>query len=311
MSYIFLNQFSFENIDNSKQSNDIIQTFEEVAYLLRDLRKFDYELIFDTKLSQFKFNNKTIIDYLELISKEARILLLSKIQKSKPFCSDTFDEYFENENIVLGNCIIEDTNIEILENFLACAMFLNAPIVTPNICTKEIFLKDKVTIVCDKIEKELINYLLKDKTDREVILNKIENEIKNSSDNWQEWRENSLPLYKNVSMTNECFKEINKYSFTTDIATSIIDFIKNIDSYVNNQNKSIMNLNYKECCSNTNPESTPRLDKLKRELSVINCNDNKEVANWHTYIKKDFRLYFVLDEKSNKICFVKFTKKIS
>jgi hypothetical protein len=310
VKYIFLNHFAFENIDISKQEEDIVILFNEIAYLLKSLKALEYELIFDNKFSQFNFNSQPIHFYLKLIEdKDARSLLFIKIQKSQPFCSDSFDGYYEDENIVLGNCIIKNTDIQILENFLACALFLNCSVITPRtICTKSYFLNSKIEIQCEKGIKELENLFLEDK---ELILKSIKNNIKTNTDNWDDWIDKVLPNYTNINISENCLKEIRIYSFTSIISTSILTFIVEINNFI--KGKVVTNINYKDCCSNTKPETASALDnlKLKNKLKVNNCNAIKEIASWHTYIKKDFRLYFTLDETNNKICFVKFTKKIT
>ncbi len=310
MKYLFLNQFAFENIDTSMQDEKIKNLFIELAYLLRDVRKFDSELIFDNKLSQFNFNGNTIHYFMKLIEdKEARAILFTKIQKAIPFCSDSFNDYFEDENIVLGDCVVKDTDIDILENFLACALFLDSPIVTPKtICQNSCFLNDSITICCrtNSYSKRLKNYFLED---REIIINEIEISLKKNIDSWQRWKETILPNYQNIDMTDNCFKEIKIYSFSSDISKSVLNFIEEINNFV--QDKIVANINYKECCSNTKPESDTRLKSLKNKLTIYNCSNKKEIANWHTWIKKDFRLYFTFDIQNNKVCFVKFTKKIT
>lgn len=308
MKYLFLNHFAFENIDNSKQDEEIVNVFNNIAYLLKELQSLNYTLIFDNKFSQFIFNSQSIHYYLKLVEdKDARSLLFIKIQKPTPFCSDSFDGYYEDENIVLGNCIVKNTDIQILENFLACAFFLNSSILTPKtICTENYFLNSKIEIQCEKNIKELENLFLEDK---ELILQSIKNNIKTNTDNWDDWINKVLPNYENINISEDCLKEIRIYSFTSIIPISILTFIAEINNFI--KGKTVTNINYKECCSNTKPETSNALDKLKNKLTINNCNDTKEIASWHTYIKKDFRLYFTLDEVANKICFVKFTKKIT
>ena len=307
MKYIFLNHFAFENIDNSKTEKDIIEVFNNIAYLLRDIRVLDYELIFDNKLSRWNFKSKAIHYYLRLLDRDIFNLLVVKIQKPTPFCSDTYDGYFEDGDIVLGNCIVDNTEIEILENFLACALFLDSSIVTPKtICSLNCFLNEIIIIKCDAKKRKLKNYFLKN---RDFILDQLIKEIKKNTENWDDWKMNVLPLFENIEISDNCFNEINNYSFSSGITKNILRFIENINKFV--KGKSVSNLNYVRCCSNTNTESDTRLRKYKQQLTIYNCNKNKETANWHTWIKKDFRLYFVLDEENNKICFVKFTKKIT
>jgi len=166
MKYLFLNHFAFENMDTSINQRDIIKIFTSLAQLAKSINELNSTLIFDNKLSSF-------IKYIKLIEDRViRIFLMSKIRKPKPFCSDSFDEYFEDENIVLGNCMVENTDISILENFLACAMFLNSPIITPkSICKNSHFLNETINIKCDKELVALKNYFLEN---TESILKDIE-----------------------------------------------------------------------------------------------------------------------------------------
>ena len=157
MKYLFLNHFVFHNINISRHQNNTIKIFTDLAYLAKAIQELNSELIFDNKLSLF-------LDYIKSIEDRAiRIFLMAKIRNPKPFCSDTFDEYFEDENIVLGNCVVDGTDINILENFLACAMFLKSPIVTPkSICKNSYFLNETINIKCDRESVELKNYSLED-----------------------------------------------------------------------------------------------------------------------------------------------------
>jgi len=164
LKYLFLNHFAFENIDNSKQDEEILKIFNSLSYLLKNLKKFNHELIFDNKLSLFNFNSKSIHYYIKLMDdKDARVLLITKIQKPTPFCSDSFDKYYEDENIVLGDCVIDKTNISILENFLACAIFLKSPILTiKSICQSNYFLDNTIRIKCNDFTVTLDNFFLED-----------------------------------------------------------------------------------------------------------------------------------------------------
>lgn len=284
MKYMFLNHFAFENINISKNDKNIVDVFNQVAYLLKDLRDVDYELIFDNKLSLFNFKGNNIQYYFKLIDKEIKILLTAKIQKSSPFCSDSFDKYYEDENIVLGNCVVENTEIEIIENFLACALFLDSPIITPKIiCRNSPFLNNSISIICDKEKRELKNYFLEDRSN---ILEQVETEIKNNTKNWSDWETNTLFLYKNIKITKDCLEDMKIYSYSSDISKSILAFIENIDKFV--EGKFVASINYEDCCSNTKRESETRLKDFKRQLTVNKCDDVKEVADWHTWIKKDF-----------------------
>jgi hypothetical protein len=307
LKYVFLNQFVFEDIDTCCSENDILDVFNKIAYLLKDLRRKGCELIFDEELSLFVFNGKNIQHYFKLLDKDIRIVLTGKIQKSLPFCSNTFDEYELSENIVLGDCVVENTNISILENFLACAIHLDSFVITPKaICNDEHFLNNDINILCKDYKKNIKNFDLENKNN---IVSYVESNIKSSVASWIDWKKLVLPIYSHIGVTDNCFAEIKVHSIESPIGKNIIYFIERINNFVND--KILTNLNYEECCSNTTVESKGRLRKFKQKLSVYNCDNGKEVASWHTRINNDFRLYFTCDKINNKICLVKFTKKIS
>ena len=307
MRYLFLNSFSFENPKSGLLESEIISVFNNIGVLLKNLRELKSGLIFHDTLSFFKYNGQEIRYYLKQLDRDLMVLLLAKISNSLPFCSNNYDEYQNEENIVLGNCKVKDTDIEILENFLACAIYLNTPVVTAKVlCNNNQFTNEKIEIECVNEDTSLDNYFLED---IDTIKNKVEQNIKSSVDSWKTWKQSSLPLYKNISISDDCFEEISGYSFSSKYAKGIFDFVEKINNFV--ESKKVNNLNFEECCSYTTQESDTRLKKFKGQLAVKNCKGQKEVASWHTRINQDFRLYFTLDTESNKICLVKLTKKIS
>ena len=278
-----------------------------LGLLIGKLSILKSELIFDEKISSFKYADKDIGYYLRLLDKDLMILLVSKIQKSLPFCSNNYDEYQYEENIILGECKVKDTDIEIIENFLTCAMYLDAPVVTPKtFCSQEEFLKDKIELICNTATTFLDNFFIEES---ENIIKKIEENIKLNGISWDNWRERILPLYENVSVSDECFDDMSIYSFTSKYKNEIIDFEEKINLFLKDQN--VNNINFEECCSHTTKESGTRLKKFKNQLLVKNCTEKQELATWHTRINQDFRLYFTCDIESNKICLVKLTKKLS
>ena len=131
-----------------------------------------------------------------------------------------FDEYFEDENIVLGNCVVDGTDIDILENFLACAIFLNSPIVTPrSICRNSCFLNDTIHIRCDNKLVELKNYFLEknevsdDKNFNQKIIEDIKIYIDNldlgiTQDNFWDRKEEFFP--EKIIFCKEVEKQIKK-----------------------------------------------------------------------------------------------------
>ena len=305
MKYIYLNQFCLENLKFGLTEENIVNFFENLAYLLKKLREIETEIIFDSKISEFKYNNNNLYYFFNKLTIDIKRLLLSKIDKNKPFCSNEFYEYEDDENIVLGNCKVKNSDIEVLDNFLACALYHNAPILSTKLCNIEDLTKEYIFIECENNSHKLANFCIENKNE---IVDSLNKNYQNEINNWQEWKKSINTLYKFVNITDECLEELCKYSFNSLYGEIVRNFMKNIDSYIK-KNKSIQ-LDFSKCCSKTKIESDTRLIKLKRELSIVNCNGNKEIANWHTWINKDFRLYFTIDKENNKICFVKFCKKI-
>jgi len=214
MKYLFLNHFAFENIDSSINQKDIIELFTSLAQLTKVITELKCNLIFDNKLA-------SSMNYIKLIDDRAtKIFLLTKIQHSRPFCSDSFDEYFEDENIVLGNCVIDGTDIDILENFLACAVYLHSPIVTPrSICKNSCFLNETINIKCNNESIELKNYFLEknetsgDKNFNQKIIEDIKIYIDNldlgiTQDNFWDRKEDFFP--DKIIFCKEVEKQIKK-----------------------------------------------------------------------------------------------------
>ncbi|SFO86818.1 hypothetical protein SAMN05216234_10118 [Hydrogenimonas thermophila] len=305
MKYIYLNQICLENFKSSLMNETIIEFFKNLIYLLKNLREIEVEIIFDSNISQFKYNNQSLYYFLKNLPRDMKEILLVKITKNIPFCSNEFDEYSDNENIVLGDCKIKEMNIDILDSFLACALYHNAPILSTKLCDIEELTKEYIFIECKNNSHKLANFCIENKNE---IVDSLNKNYQNEINNWQKWKESINVLYKFVNITDECFEELCKYSFNSVYGKIVRNFMKNIDYYIK-KNESI-HLDFSKCCSNTKIESDTRLIKFKRELSIVNCNGNKEIANWHTWINKDFRLYFTIDKINNKICFIKFCKKI-
>ncbi len=192
MKYLFLNSFSFEKPKNRLLESDILNVLQNLGILLKNIQKFNSELIFHDALSVFTYNGLNIRYYLQKLDRDLMILLLSKIQKQTPFCSNIYDEYQNEEDIVMGNCKVKNTQIDVLENFLSCAIYLNAPIITSRIlCDNKELSNKEIEIQCDNETYLLNNYFLED---ADVIINNIEENIKLTSTNWEEWRKESLPF---------------------------------------------------------------------------------------------------------------------
>jgi len=305
MKYVYLNQICLENFKSDLIDEIIVEFFKNLVYLLKKLKEIEVEIIFDSKISQFEYNNKNLHYFLKSLPIDMKKILLLKISKNIPFCSNEFDEYIDDENIILGDCKIKEMDIDILESFLACALYHNAPILSTKLCNIKEMTKEYIFVECKNKTHKLVNYCVENKNE---IIDSLNKNYQNEINNWQKWKESINVLYEFVDITNECFEELCRYSFNSVYGKIVRNFMKNIDDYIK-KNESI-DLDFSKCCSNTKIESETRLIKFKRELSIINCNGNKEIANWHTWINKDFRLYFTIDKINNKICFVKFCKKI-
>ena len=290
MKYLFLNHFAFENIDNSINQQDIIEVLTNLAILAKDINKFNSQLIFDNKLV-------LLIDDIKLMEdRTSRIFLMTQIRNPKPFCSDSFDEYFEDEDIVLGNCVVAGTTIDILENFLACAMFLDSPIVTPkSICRDNSFLHETIDIQCDKKSKELKNYFLENSKeildDIETYINwlKEEKKLEITQDNFWNRREEFFP--KKIIFCKEVEKQIK------DLDKTIFQQSINILRDVETNKKSITNYNH-----SGESQSVKNNNKLK-ELRCFTVDNEKVYFDNHIKYSSH-RLYFLEEENKTYIGYI-------
>lgn len=303
--YYFLNSFSFEKHKNNLTYDEIIDTLEKLALLIYEFNLNNLELIIHSTLANEKLNDQELKSYIPKLKKDFQVFLLAKLMKSKPFCSNTYDDYEGNETIVLGNCKEKETQKEVICTFLACAMFLRAPIITPEkLCCNSSFLTDSINIVCNNHSEELKNYYLSNY--KQIIIDFKQNEFTNIND-WDTYFNYININFNYIEILENCINDIKVYTFESLQGRSIREDIEKFEQFIDENGGNPSYVNYKLLGKHVNPESDNRLKSKKYKLTKTDKNGNDILMSWHTRIGS-FRLYFYFD--SSKIYFNFFTTKI-
>lgn len=306
--YCFLNQFSFEYHKSGITDEIIKYTLEDLASLLHALAEKDINLIFNLNFSNVKINGIELkFHILKKLEQKSRIYLLKKIDSGKPFCSNTYDEYDTDEKIVL-ECKEINENINILETFLACALYLKAPVITAdNFCSKGHYFNPEIEINCNEKEKrKLDNYKL---SEYSLYIEKLNAERCQNINTWEEYFTSINEIYEKVKITDECKKNFEVYAFDSIQGNCIRNEVLRFETFLkDNKTQTIPNLNFKDLAKNINEESDTKKRKKKAQLTSKDINNNSMVMSWHTRVNGDFRLYFYFDD--DLVYFTMYCKKI-
>ena len=308
--YCFLNYFSFEEPLETITDADVINTLMELSLFLKLLKDNDMQLIINQNLSQCVLNGKVLKEHIQNITNmNIRLLLMSKITNYHPFCSDTDTSYEYNEDIMLNNCHEEFSKIDILENFLACSLYYNSPILTPDLlCQKQQFLDTEITIVCDNEILKIDNLLLsKSSKLLDEYLSKHNMDLYTKINNWNEYQLFVNEKFEYVEILDDCIDDLKKYSFTSIQGRNVIEDIEKINTFIFENGKNPEYVHYKQLSKHINKENDDKLIKRKSKLTRKDKDGNSKVMSWHTRIG-DYRLYFYFD--SSKVYFSLFTSKI-
>lgn len=306
--YYFLNSFSFEKHKDNLTYIEIIDTLEKLALLIYEFNSKGLELIIHSTLSNEKLNDQELKTYIPKLKRDLQVLLFAKLMKSKPFCSNTYEDYQEDETIVLADCKEKETEREIICTFLACAMFFKAPIITAeSLCCNSNFLSDNIEIVCKEGHTEnLKNYLLSNY--KQIFSDYIQNQKKNVI-SWDTYFEYTDKALKKVKITNECKENFKVYSFESQQGKCIQNEIERFESFLlERKDKVIPSLNFKELDKNINEESSKKQSKRRSQLTSKDVNGNSMVMSWHSRVNDDFRQYFYFDD--DLVYFTMYCKKI-
>jgi len=306
--YYFLNSFSFENHKDNLTYDEIITTLSNLSLLINEFNLNKLELIIHSTLSIEKLNGQELKSYIPKLDKDLRVTLLAKLTKSKPFCSNTYEDYHEDEIIVLANCKEELSQKDVICNFLGCAMFLKAPIITPELfCCNSGFSNDQIKIICDNGHSEnLKNYLLSNY--KEIFDDYIKNQKENLI-SWDTYFEYTDRVLKKVKITNECKENFKIYSYDSQQGKCIQNEIERFETFLlERKDKVIPSLNFKELDKNINDESGKKQRIRKSKLTSKDINGNSMVMSWHSRVNDDFRQYFYFDD--DLVYFTMYCKKI-
>ncbi|QNM89762.1 hypothetical protein HOO34_09045 [Aliarcobacter cryaerophilus] len=307
--YCFLNQFSFEYHRTGISEEEIKSTLEDLVNLLNKLSSYDINLIFNSSFSNVKINGQELKYHItKKLEQKAKIFLLKKIDSGRPFCSDSYDEYSNDEKIVL-ECKEKNENIDIVETFLACALHIKAPIITADkFCSKAHYFTSKIKIDCKEegIIRELDNYKL---SEYEQYLDKLKLEKYKNTNDWNDYINLINDTFKKVRITKECKVNFEIYSFDSPDAKQIRNEIERFEFFLlERQDKVIANLNFKELDRHISEESYTKQSKKKAQLTSKDINGNSMVMSWHSRVNGDFRQYFYFDD--NLVYFTMYCKKI-
>jgi mRNA-degrading endonuclease RelE of RelBE toxin-antitoxin system len=288
--YCFLNHFSFEYHRQDISDTEVTDTLKEIVKLIIELNKNDTELILNSMFSNITVNGKELKQHVLSLDQKSKIFLLATLKNSsKPFCSDLYDEYGDNET-VMSDCKEKIDNIDILETFLACAMYLKAPIVTPDkLCSKSQFLNSTIDIICNKGHSEqLDNYFLSKK--HSLITNLQTQIIQNISD-WDTYINHVNTNLVKVEILSECIKDFKVYSFNSIQGRNIREDIEKINQFIIDNGGNPSHVHYKQLGKHINEETDDKLVKRKSKLTRKDKNGISKIMSWHTRVG-DYRLYF-------------------
>jgi hypothetical protein len=316
--YLFLNHFAFTEPKENIQKKDIMDSLKNLGYLFIELKKIKIDIIIHQSLSQTKFINIPIRDYIRSLQnlsiKQSVIQLLGK---TLPFCSDV-DSSFENDEIIsYANCKEEVGKIDVLYTFLSCAMYYNNPILTVNnLCNKNQFLQKTIKVICNnQIEYTFNNYQL---IPYITVINKLKEYQKeklldkyNLIDNWDDYMTFVNTNFEFSRITFHCIGELKKrFSYCNSYAIDFRQKVQRIESFVKVQGGNVGSIDFNKLSKkHYAPESSTRFDKLKKLYPSIKNYQNEHVyLNWHTWIQ-DFRIYF--EKEDSYVSYVHFVKKIN
>lgn len=312
--YMFVNHFTFEYPKKDISDTDILEAINQLGNLFIELKELNVDLIIHSKLSQAILNKKHIREYITILKdRNVQDAFNQLLNKTRPICSD-LDTPYERDEAILNNCVEEKEKIDILETFLACAMYYNNPILTiNNICSKSQFLEDTIKITCDDNQFELNNYKL---IPYRNVIEQIKEYQKiklldqhNAIVNWNDYQIFVNKNFDYCKITDHCLECLSKkFSYSNSYSIQLRNKIQRMNTLIQQNNGQISTIDFKSLGLGT-PESDTRFKELKESHKGIkDYNNNSINLNWHDYIQKDFRIYFEKD--TEYVSFVHFEKKI-
>lgn len=307
--YCFMNHFSFEYHRSGISNDEIKTTLEDLVKLLKLFKENEINLVFNYMFSSVKVNGMELKKHiLTQLEQKSRTFLLKKLDSSKPFCANIYDDYQDDE-FIMSNCKDRIEKIDILETFLACAMYLKAPIITADkFCAKGHFFNTEIEIECNEGKiSQLKNYKLSEYNN---LLSSLNAQKFTNIKDWDTYINFINTTFQKVKVTNECKEYFKIYSFDSPQGKCIKNEIERFEIFVKDRaDQAISNINYKELDKNINEESITKQRKRKSKLISKDKNGNTMVMSWHTRVNDDFRLYFYFED--GLIYFTLFCPKIS
>lgn len=288
--YYFLNHFAFEHHKISISDAEVTSTLKEMVALIQNLNNNNLELILNSMFSNISVNGKALKQHILLLDQKSKIFMLDVLKRSsKPFCSDLYDEYQEDV-VIMSDCKEAVDGIDVLETFLACAMYLKAPIITPDkLCSKSQFLESPINIQCNTGHNEkLDNFLL---SNQHLLISSLKTQtIQNISD-WDTYINHVNSNLKKIEILEECANDLKVYSFNSIQGRNIREDMEKINTFIIDNGGNPAHVQYKELSKHINEETQNKLVKRKSKLTRKDKDGKSKTMSWHTRIG-DYRLYF-------------------
>jgi len=316
--YFYLNTEVFTDPKDNLVSDDIIETFKNIIDLIKKLDDYDSDLIFNKDFLYFEIDGENIYTFLERNFDEDEVRLITNrldMQCANSQCADLLEDYLDEDlEIKYNNCKDLITGEDIFGTALACSLFNEIPIITPDKLCKEDhhFLTDEINIIEKKEDSDNLNHVVKNikLSNYMTIISDFKDDKYKIPPSWNEYIDNTKNQLKHVLFTKSCIKDFNKNSnINSKYITLIREHIEKLNKFVIDNGDDP-----KKCANITSSgvkareESSSRLTDLADKLKKKNCCGDKYVMTWHSRIDY-YRLYFTCNY-DNKMCFTFFTKKI-
>ena len=305
----YLNIEVFKNPKDTVVEEDVLDTLNDLVVLITKLNDYDSDIIFSSDFLTISICNKLISEYIYRLDEDKQKILFRRVDISSDIhCSDLYEDYVEEDlEIDFTLCKEQITNQDIFGTFLACSLFEEAPIITADKLSSE--MNSNIVIVDRENDHEIKNYMLSDYSE---LIEKFEAEEYEVLKSWNDYIQYAKREFVYIDFTKNCIKDFRKLATRTSdkYIKKIRLQIESINKFVENNDgdpKSCDNLEEAQEV-NASPETPSRLGSLSNKLMKKNCNNIKEVMDWHAKIDY-YRLYFTCNIE-NKMCFTFFTKKI-
>lgn len=304
--YVFLNSFSFEDPSPNCQATEIQDSLSSLATTIKRVQDLDSDVIVAKDLSSKVINGAQLRVYINSMhDKEQKSILFRKFDNVLPFCSTEYSDYYDDK-FVDENCYAGGKD-DILDTFLACALHLEAYVLTVDkICNRAHFKTTPILIKCDDDQEYCLNNILLSSID--VLIDDLMAKKSEDIANWDEYSTSLIDNFNHVCMTKDCLDNIKKHaSFNSQSGRGIRERIDKLNTFIKESGGNPSSVNYKDIGEHYNEESDTKLRKKKKYLKFRNIDGEKQLMSWHARVGS-FRMYFYFDDE--QIYITSFVPKI-